>query len=487
MIAGPWVLVGLPLVIAPFVYVVRRWAFLGALLAGGTAAALAWLCVAIPLSEPTSLFGWSFLLGQPVAVLGRELALTPANQLALGFLFGLAAVSFLLAWPISPGRSFFPLGLALLSGWVAALLTRPFAFAGIMLWLASTLATMVIQGGRLASTRGAGRQMVMLTLAVPLLLLSSSLIEARSVNPDDFVQVQPAILLTAAGLAILLAAFPFEGWASAMATDAQPGTVALVVSGYQVVVLLLALDLFRDQPWLIADGQILSLLAWGGLLTAAIGGGLAATQRDFASLLGYTTLSDLGVGLVALALNSRIGLTIAFLIVTTRAVGLLLAGAGLAVIRFRAETTSFARVAGLGHRLPLATAGLLMGGLSLSGFPLTAGFAARWALLGLVSLAGGQWAWVLLISSLGAMIGWLRGAQALFAATDSPPRDTASIRRTPLIAGLLLVVFMIACLWLGRHPDWLLLWLRPLVDAYAPFVTAPASSMLMLLSGPFCS
>jgi len=503
MIAGPLVLVGLPLVIAPVVYLVRRWAFLGALLAGGTAAALAWLCVTAPLSEPVTLLGWSLVLGQPVATLGRELALTSASQMALGFLFGLAAVSFLLAWPVSPGRSFFPLGLVLLSGWAAALLMRSLAFAGVTLWLVSTLATMVIQGGRLASTRGGGRHMIMLTLAIPLLLLSGSLIEARSVNPDDFVQTQPAILLTAAGLAILFAAFPFEGWAPAMATDAQPGVVALVVSGYQVVVLLMALDLFRDQPWLIADGQVMSLLAWGGLLAAAIGGALAAAQRHFASLLGYTALNDLGAGLVALALGSKTGLTIVFLMVATRAVGLLLAGAGLAVIRQRVEGSvpsinsgrclspsaslginsvegiSFVKVAGLGHRLPLAAAGLLMGGLSLSGFPLTAGFAARWALLGQVAPAGGLWTWGLLLSSLGAVTGWLRGAQALFAPINAPVNDPPPVRRTPLVAGILLVVLIFACLWLGRRPDWLLLWLRPLVDAYVPFIPAPVSFMLL--------
>jgi formate hydrogenlyase subunit 3/multisubunit Na+/H+ antiporter MnhD subunit len=485
MIAGPWVLVSLPLVVTPVVYLVRRWAFLGAVLAGGTAAVLAWLCATAPLSEPVTLLGRSLLLGQPVALLGRELAVTPASQTALGFLFGLAAISFLLAWPVSPGRSFFPLGLALLSGWAAALLMRTFAFTGVILWLVSTLATMVIQGGRLASTRGAGRQMIMLSLAVPLLLLSSSLIEARSVNPDDFLHAQPTMLLTAIGLAILFAAFPFEGWVSAMATDAQPGVAALVVSGYQVVVLLMALDLFRDQPWLVADGQILSLLAWGGLLAAAIGGGLAATQRHFASLLGYTALNDLGVGLVALALGSKTGLTIALSMVATRAVSLLLAGASLAVIRRRAEGTSFAKVTGLGHCLPLATAGLLMGGLSLCGFPLTASFVARWALLDQVAPAGGPWAWGLLLSSLGAMTGWLRGALALLAPTNAPTSDSPSVRRTPLVAGILLTALMVICLWLGRHPDRLLLWLRPVVDAYTSFATSPVSSTLLVC--PFLS
>jgi len=475
MIAGPWVLVGLPLVVAPIVYLVRRWAFLDALLAGGTAAALAWLCIAVSLSKPVKLLGWSLLLGKSVALLGRELAVTPGSQMALGFLFGLAAISFLLAWPVSPGRSFFPLGLALLSGWAAALLMRTFAFTAVILWLVSTLATLVIQGGRLASTRGAGRQMIMLSLAVPLLLLSNSLIEARAANPDDFVQTQAVMLLAATGLAILFAAFPFEGWVSAMAADSQPGVTALVVSGYQVVVLLMALDLFRDQPWLVADGQVLSLLAAGGWLAAVIGGGLAATQRHFAWLLGYTALNDLGSGLVALALGSRTGLAIAFPMVATRGVGLLLAGTGLAVIRQRADGTSFAKVSGLGRRLPLATAGLLMGGLSLCGFPLMAGFTLRWALLEQVTPAGGPWAWGLLFSGLGATAGWLRGALALLAPTEAP---SPPVRRTPLVAGILLVVLMVACLWLGCHPDQLLMWLQPLVDAYTPFVTAPVSSML---------
>jgi NADH:ubiquinone oxidoreductase subunit 2 (subunit N) len=478
MIAGPWVLIGLPLVIAPLVYVVRRWAFLGTLLAAGTAIALAWLCAVVPLSDPVTLLGRSLLLGQPLTVLGRELRLTFDSQLGLSFLYALAAISFLLAWPVSPGRSFFPLGLILLSGWAAALLIRPVALTGIVLWLTCTLATMVIQGGRLGSTRGAGRQLIMITLAIPLLLLSSSLIETRSISPDDFIQSRAAILLTATGLAILFASFPFEGWASAMAMGAQPGVVALLVTGYQVVVLLPALDLFRDQPWLIADGQILSLLIWGGLLTAAIGGAMAAVQRHFAPLLGYTTLGDLGAGLVAFALAGRVGLTIAFLMVTTRALGLLLAGAGLAVLRSRVGSTSFAKVAGVGHRLPLATAGLLMGGFSLGGFPFTAGFVPRWALLGQVTSVGSPWIWVLPISSLGVVIGWLRGARVLFSPTDPVGTEPTTIRRTPLVAGLLIVVLMMACLWLSRRPDWLLLWLRPLVDAYAPFVTAPASSVL---------
>ena len=471
MIAGPWILVLLPLAAAALVYMVRRWAFLGALLAGGTTGALAWLCFTAPLAQPVTLLEQSILMGEPVAVLGRELVLTPVSQIALGFLFAIAAVSFLLAWPLSPGRSFFPLGLVLLSGWAAAILMQHLAFAVIILWLVSTLATMVIQGGRLASIRGAGRQMIILTLVIPLLLLVSTLIDARAVNPDDFTLTQPVILLTAIGLAGLFAAFPFEGWVAAMTTDAQPGVVALLISGYQVVVLLLALNLFHDQPWLVADGQILSLLAWGGLLTAAIGGLLAAVQRHFTSLLGYTILNDLGLVALAMANANDRGLTIAFTMIAVRPIGLLLAGSGLALIRQRAEKTSFLHLAGLGHSLPLAAISLLAGGFSLSGIPLTAGFAARWALLNQVASSHSPWIWVLLVSSLGTVAGWLNGARTLFTPAVTEPNNAPPTRRMPLVATILVIILLAACLWLGHRPDWLLLWLQPLVDTYAPLVT----------------
>jgi len=472
MIAGAWVLVGLPLLVAPLVYLVRRWAFPAAMLAGGAAAVLAWLCFTVQPAEPLSLLGWSLLLEQPVSLLGRQMALTLCGQMALGLLYGLAAVSFLLAWPVSPGRSFFPLGLALLSGWAAAVLMQHLAFAVILLWLISTLATMVIQGGRPTSTRGAGRQMVLLTLIAPLLLLVSTLIEARAANPDDFTLTQPTMLLTAIGLGGLLAAYPFEGWVSAMVTGAQPGVVALLISGYQVVILLLAVGLFHDQPWLLADGQVLSLLAWGGLLTVGIGGALAAVQRHFAPLLGYTVLNDLGMGLLALTAMDETGLTVAFLMVITRAIGLLLAGSGLAVIRQHFGRTSFAEVRGAGRCLPLAAGGLLLGGLSLGGLPFTAGFTGRWALLLQTSTAGGLWAWLPLLSTLGVTLGWLRSAVALWAAPQ-PHKDTAlPTHNMAPVAGVVIAALMLACLWAGRHSDQLLLWLRPLVEAWTPLLGA---------------
>jgi formate hydrogenlyase subunit 3/multisubunit Na+/H+ antiporter MnhD subunit len=353
-----------------------------------------------------------------------------------------------------------------------------FAFAVVILWLTSTLATMVIQGGRLASTRGAGLQMIVLTLAAPLLLLVSTFVEARAVNPDDFTLAQSTILLTAIGLAGLFAAFPFQGWAAAMIANAQPGVVAFLVSGYQMVALLLALNLFHDQPWLAADGQVLSWLAWGGWLAAAIGGTLAAVQRHFAPLLGYTLLNDLGVGIIALAMPGETGLSIAFLMAVARPVGALLAGAGLAVVRQRVGRTAFSHLNGLGHRLPLASAGLLLGGFSLSGLPLTAGFAGRWALLGQVAPGGGPRLWVLLFANLGVAFGWLRGARALFTPGPVSHEAATSLRPTPLAACVIVVALGAICLWIGRRPAPLLLWLRPLVETYTPLIAVPASAAL---------
>ena len=56
----------------------------------------------------------------------------------------------------------------------------------------------------------------------------------------------------------------------------------------------------------------------------------------------------------------------------------MLTAMGLAVVHHRAGSDSFANLAGAARRLPLSVVGLVLGGLSLAGMPLTAGFPGRW-------------------------------------------------------------------------------------------------------------
>jgi formate hydrogenlyase subunit 3/multisubunit Na+/H+ antiporter MnhD subunit len=405
------------------------------------------------------LLGWKVALGEPMMVLGREFVLETAGCSTLGFIYLIAIVAFLFAWRIPQGRLFFPLGLVILSLLGAAVMVRLFLFAVLFLWIASLVAVLIIQGERQGPGRGTLRYLVMVSLATPPLLIAPWLIDLQAVNPDNLALLRYAAVLLAIGFAILLAVVPFHGWVSAVAADAPPVVAAFVFTVTNAVVLLLMLNLLQSYPWLAEDPQVFSLLRLGGLLMAAVGGLLAFAQRDFGHLLGYAILSDMGCTLVALGVASPSALTAALLQVTHRSVGLMLTAMGLAVVRHQAGSDSFASLSGVARRLPLSTAGLVLGGLSLAGMPLTAGFPSRWAIYRLFSAP--DLALVMLLSGAGVAFGYLRGLSTLLGPSTEP-----KVKREPLIASLIILAMIILCLWLGLRPQWLLPPIQRVVESF---------------------
>ncbi len=459
MIAGPLFLIVLPLALAPVVYLLRRWRLLAASLALATALIMASLCLGLSLDQSVSVLGWEVALGEPMMVLGREFALELAGSLTLGFICLIAAIVFLFAWRISQGSLFLPLGLIILSLLSAAVMIRHFLFAVLFLWIASLVAVFIIQGDRQGPGRGALRYLVMVSLAVLPLLITPWLIDLQAVNPDNLALLRYAAFLLAIGFAILLAVVPFHGWVSAVAADAPPVAAAFVFTVTNAVVLLLLLNLLQSYPWLSENPQVFDLLRLGGLLMAAVGGLLAFAQRDFGRLLGYAVLSDMGCTLVALSVASPAGLTAALLQVTHRSVGLMLTAMGLAVVRHRAGSDSFANLAGAARRLPLATVSLVLGGLSLAGMPLTAGFPSRWAIYRLLSAP--NLALAMLLSAAGVAFGYLRGLSTLLSPSTEP-----KVKREPFIASLIILGMIVLCLWLGLRPQWLLSPIQRVVGSF---------------------
>lgn len=484
MLAGPLFLIVLPLVLATVVFALRRWALIAASLASATVLVMASLCLPLSLDRPALVFGWEVVLGEPMTVLGREFALEPAGCSTLGFIYLIAVVAFFFAWRISQGRLFFPLGLVILSLFGAAVMVRLFLFAVLFLWIASLVAVLIIQGERQGPSlrlgsgqatelraspgHGALRYLIMVSLAIPPLLIAPWLIELQAVNPDNLALLRYAAVLLAIGFAILLAVVPFHGWVSAVTVDAPPVVAAFVLTVTNAVVLLLMLNLLQYYPWLSEDPQVFSLLRLGGLLTAIVGGLLAFAQRDFGRLLGYAVLSDMGCTLAALGVASPVALTAALLQVTHRSVGLMLTAMGLAVVRHQAGSDSFADSAGVARRLPISTAGLVLGGLSLAGMPLTAGFPSRWAIYRLFSAPdtstelSTSLALALLLSGAGVALGYLRGLSALLGSPIEP-----QVKREPRIASFIVLAMIVLCLWLGLRPQWLLPFIQRVVESFS--------------------
>jgi formate hydrogenlyase subunit 3/multisubunit Na+/H+ antiporter MnhD subunit len=155
-----------------------------------------------------------------------------------------------------------------------------------------------------------------------------------------------------------------------------------------------------------------------------------------------------------------------------RSAAIVLLAASLAVVRHRAGSDRFAGLAGVARRLPVATTGLVLGGLALAGFPLTAGFPTHWAVsratwnwvqpfspLGAEVLAGAEaapgqmWVWVLTMAALlasfvGIVVGLLRGLQAM-----RRFEERADMERQPVLASFMIMALGALTIVLGLYPQ----------------------------------
>jgi multicomponent Na+:H+ antiporter subunit D len=474
-IPGPIVLLALPLLAAGITYLVRRWAVLAAFLSSATAAALATLCLRLPLDRSAFVLGQEVAFGRPVVILGRTLILNPASQTWLAFVFGLAAVLFLLAWRLSQGRAFFASCLVVLSLYALIALLQTFSLAVILFAISTTLTMFVLHAGQGTAIRGAQRYLLVTLLAVPLLLAAAWFVDRSLTDPDSIEMARRALLPAALGFGLLLAAFPFGTWMPALAAEAPPMATAFIFTTGQAMALFLTLVFLRDAPSVLDDPATPAVMQLAGLVMAASGGIMAAVQRDFGRLLGYAALSDLGYVLLAWGVGGNQGLTLAMLHGVNRALSLTLLAAALAILRRRAATDGFAGLRGMARQLPVATTGLMVGGLALAGFPFTAGFPTRWAIsravwnwaqpvstmaqeaaLGPDTASGGQWVWALVVvallaSSLGIIIGLLRGLGAMQGTANG--QEAA---HQPIIASLMILALVAMVTFLGLHPQFFL-------------------------------
>jgi NADH-quinone oxidoreductase subunit N len=140
---------------------------------------------------------------------------------------------------------------------------------------------------------------------------------------------------------------------------------------------------------------------------------------------------------------------------------------GLATLRRYASSDTFADLGNVAQRMPLVSAGLLTGLLSLAGFPLTGGFASRWPIYRLVYQENHFYAIALVLSGGAAALGCWRGLLALLGPNAHPELERKPIpllRYLPTAAMMLILTLL--CFMLGLFPQLLLPPILKLVEGF---------------------
>src|SRR5262245_36127791 len=178
------------------------------------------------------------------------------------------------------------------------------------------------------------------------------------------------------GFAVLAGMFPFHTW-SPTGHVAAPTAVSMLHAG--VLMKLGAYGCLRAAMWLLPEGANFWLLpiAIATLINAVYGATIAMTQRDFKFMIGYSSVSHMGLVVFGLAAANEIGLLGSVLQMFAHGVmtALFFAVVGRMVYE-RTHTRQFPELGGLARVMPFAAFVFILAGLSSMGMP---GFAGFWA------------------------------------------------------------------------------------------------------------
>lgn len=406
---NPVILVALPLAVTPTLILLQHRGTLATGLSAATSLLWSALCLITPLAPA-------------VEFLGRTIALSQLDRLALALLGFDAVFLTLTGWTSERENALAPSVLLMLGTTAAVFMSTHLGVAAVLLSLAAVIAVFTITGygkaftmirrvkafsmtspgedGMVGSDPDLAQLMpgylALMVIAALLLVAAAWLSDLMTPQTSVSTGMQPIVILVTVGLAIFLAVPPFHTWWVVMVRNGSETLAAFLGTMFPLVGLLLLMEFLQANPWATAGASLARSLTAAGLLAGGVGAALAAGASDRRRWLAYATIAETGCILAGLGTMTLTGAAGAVLLLLNH-------GLALALI-------TACRVAGpsLDRGSSLVKSGWTVGGLSLSGIPLTAGFVGRWLIYLPLSQQSVVYTAILILSSFGLFVGYLR-------------------------------------------------------------------------------
>jgi formate hydrogenlyase subunit 3/multisubunit Na+/H+ antiporter MnhD subunit len=212
-----------------------------------------------------------------------------------------------------------------------------------------------------------------------------------------------------------------------------------------------------------ADLSLAHVLGWIGMLTALASAMLAVQQDDVKRMLAYSSMSQLGYIVTAIALMSHLGWVTALYLTANHLMtkGILFLVAAAIILRTGART--FADLGGLARPMPLTFAAAAIAIVAMSGLPPLAGFGGKWLLLSAMMEKG--WYGPIAMGLLATFVGFLYMARFIQAIFLDPPKS-ARVAEAPaalLVSQYLLILGIVV---MSFFPKLLIVPISEAIDPY---------------------
>lgn len=288
---------------------------------------------------------------------------------------------------------------------------------------------------------------------------STALSAFATAGPD----AAPAFMFLAIGFLIKAGAVGVHVWlpgAYAEADDDLSAMLSAVISKVAVFGLFMVTYLaIRSDVGL----EMAHVMGWIGLLTTIAGAVMAFQQTDLKRMLGYSSMSQIGYIITAIALMSHLGWVTAFYLVANHLMvkGVLFLAAAAVILR--TNTRLFDETGGLAREMPLTFACVIVALVSMSGLPPLAGFGGKWLLLSAMMDRG--WYGLAIVGVLATFIGFLymfRFGYSIFLG----PRRPAAAAEAPLPLLVAQFVLILAIVLLSFFPKLVMDPVSAAIDPY---------------------
>ncbi len=267
--------------------------------------------------------------------------------------------------------------------------------------------------------------------------------------------IEAAFAFITLGLAMKIALFPLHIWltnAYAYAPSAvsaflsSTATKVMIYVFIRIIYSLFGLEFaFEHMPLAV----ILVTLSIMGIIVGSVS---AIYQPNIKRMLAFSSVAQLGYIALALGLYTETGLAAAIvhLVNHSLAKGLLFLCVGAVYMRVGGVRIEY--FAGVAKSMPLTMFAFVIGGLSLIGVPLTAGFISKWYLI-YALIEKGWWPLIilLLISSALAIIYIWRVVEAAY--FQSRPKNAKKIKEAPVLMLVSIYILAFSNIYFGINTD----------------------------------